>query len=483
MMKKMTRTVSLLMAVSLLFAGCGGGETNNDESVSLDTIETETEIQTETVLVPDLPEVTYDGADFRIMYRNGSHAYNVTDVWVEALTGEIINDSVYNRNLEVEEKLNVKIVPMAEKSPVSHIKKNVQAGEDYCEVLSERMFELYPVTLENYLYNWYDIEYVDFEKPWWDGNAAQELTLGDKLYMVSGNFSISSSSLAIYLYFNKDLLVNYGFELPYDLAFDGKWTVDRMQEMITAVGEDLDGDGKMGINDQFGMLVQVPYRMTAGFGIKFTERDEDNYPVLAPLSEYMVDALAVIASIMNDKENTIHYDELSKGQDISGFPHLYAFCRSKFVSDQILFFEGGMSSAAELTEMESAYGVLPMPKYDESQERYYHVVDEYSNGWSIPGSSKNTEMTGVVLEYMSYASDELLDATYEVTLKKKRMDAPDDAAVLDLVRSTTWYEFTFVANAGVWQMLVSAMNNNSLASEYAANEKSISAKLDACRPE
>ncbi len=481
---KTKQIVLFLLVFSMLAStliGCGTDspvETDSGDTVS--AVVEETAVETE--LTPDLPEVKYDGTEFRMMYRYGSHAYNVTDMWVEGLTGEIINDSVYNRNLEVEQKFDVTLVPIEDEAPQKKIKTSVSAGEDFAHILADRMMDMFPVTLEGYLYNWHDIAHVDFSKPWWDANAAAELTFGNQLYMMFGDFSLSASNGAQLMWFNKDMLTDYGFEHPYKDVFDGTWTVDKMLAMVTAVSEDLDGDGKMAPGDRFGMLTQVPYRLTTAFGIKFTERTEDNYPVLAPLSEQMIDGMEIVTALMNDKENTISYNEMAAGQDTSAFPNQYAYGRSKFAQDQILFVECSMGFADELKEMESPYGVLTMPKFDENQDRYYHIADEYSCAWAIPTTVGDVVMTGVLLEYLSYASDDLVDAVYETTLKGKRMDAPDDAAVLDLVRSTTWYEITFIAGAGIREMLEAAVKSGNLASEYAARESKISAKLDACRP-
>ena len=87
------------------------------------------------------------------------------------------------------------------------------------------------------------------------------------------------------------------------------------------------------------------------------------------------------------------------------------------------------------------------------------------------------------MEYMAYASAPLVDAVYETTLKGKRMDSPDDAEMLDLVRATTWYEITFVLETGIRPMLEAAVQSGNLASEYAASAPSISAKMEALQPE
>lgn len=475
-MKK--RLLLIALVVALLLSSCGGGNTETTTTTDPAQVAETTETVVETELTPDIPDVRYDDAEFRILYRYGAHAYNIEDIWVESLTGEVINDAVYNRNIAVEEKFGLKLVPIEEKSPVAVLKKNVTAGDDFAEILADRKIELFPLTMQDMALDLHNLEYTDFTKPWWDGNVAEQMNIGGKLYMMVGDFNLISTCGVTFMWFNKSMLTDYGFTSPYEDAFGGTWTIDKMLEMVNAVSVDLNGDGKMDANDRYGFLSQVPYRMTTGFGVEMIERDEDGYPNLAPMSERLVNSMEIVISLMNDKEHTISYEEMAKGQDTSAYPHIYSFGRSKFVTDQILFVESGISMADEIREMTSAYGILPMPKLDESQERYYNIVDEYATAWVIPASSTHYDMTDVVMEYMSYASDGLVDAVYETTFKAKRMQAKEDAEMLDLIRSTTCYELTFIMNVGVREMLEEAVKSGNIASSYEKKATMIQKTLD-----
>ena len=486
---KIKQITALTLLCATLLAACSPASpapvtTESGEDLTSPPVGTESaEVTTaaEPEITPDIPEITYDGEEFRIMYRFGAHAYNIKDIWVESTIGEIINDAVYERNLAVEDKFNLKIIPMPEASPVAHLQKNVGAGDDFCEILADRKIELFPLTMTDHAYDLTQLQYIDFEKPWWDKNAAEQLEMGGRLYMMIGDFNLSSTSGATFLWFNKKILEDNNLTFPYETVSEGKWTLDLMREMVQTVSYDLNGDGAMSAGDRFGFLTQVPYRLLCGFGVRLTSRDEDGYPVLNDPDDRMIRGIETVASLLNDKEHTISYDELAEGQNTSGYPHIYAYGRSKFAADQILFFEGSISAADEFREMESPYGIAPMPKLDETQDRYYNLVDEYANGWVIPNSSRKTAMTDVVLEYMSYKSDKLVDAVYETTLKLKRMNAPEDAAMLDLIRQTTHYEITFVMNIGIREMLQSAVASGDVASTFQRSGRIIRKKMDQFR--
>ncbi len=475
-MKKIQSSLVLLLSASLLLAACGNTEPPAETTALTDTAQT-TPIQSE--LMPDIPNVTFEGEEFRIMYRYGAASYNIEDIWVEDMNGEIVNDTVWERNNAVEEKFGLTIVPLPETSPMAKLRTNVLANDDFCEILADRKYELFPLILEDYTWNLNDLRYIDFSKPWWDANAVAQMAVGDKSSIMIGDFNLSSTSDAIFLWFNKQLLTDIGFDMPYDTVRDGTWTIECMREMIIASAKDLNGDQKMCNGDRFGFLYEVPYRLTAGFGVQLTERDENNIPLLAPMNDRLAQAMEIVTALMNDEEHTISYNKMSDGQDTSAFANKWKYSRSKFADGQILFVEAGIYFADELRDMSEPYGILPMPKFDENQERYYSPVGEYGTGWVIPVTSSQTEMTDVVLEYMAYASAPLVDAVYETTLKNKRMDSPDDAEMLDLIRATTWYEITFVLETGIRSMLEAAVKSGNIASEYATHAPSISAKMEA----
>ena len=111
----MKRFFSCLIVLTMLlsaFAGCGetpassdGGETTAAPSQA----DAETEApETETQYVPDsLPDdLDYGGAAFRVFGWSGPV---LVEFYVEEQNGEIVNDAIYDRNLAVEERLDVSL--------------------------------------------------------------------------------------------------------------------------------------------------------------------------------------------------------------------------------------------------------------------------------------------------------------------------------------------------------------------------------------
>ena len=132
-MKHCKHITAMLLAAMLLMSGCGETATENTET----TAETAAgEVETtpeETKLLPDLPEADYEGYSFRLLTKG---LYNVhwrsIDAVAEELTGEPINDVVFNRNTYISETFNVKFEEMthSDMNPTPLAQKLIQAGDE-----------------------------------------------------------------------------------------------------------------------------------------------------------------------------------------------------------------------------------------------------------------------------------------------------------------------------------------------------------------
>ena len=55
--------------------------------------------------------------------------------WTESENGETVNDAIFHRNLAVEEAYNVKITLTSLKDTSTTVRKNIQAGDDFCDIM------------------------------------------------------------------------------------------------------------------------------------------------------------------------------------------------------------------------------------------------------------------------------------------------------------------------------------------------------------
>ena len=118
-MKK--RTLSLILAALFLMplVSCSNNVSDSSETKKASDTETaasassdesvETEAETDPLaeLYADLPTGNYDGYDFVMLNNESNFAY--TFMTAEEITGDGLNDAVYNRNIKVADKLGINI--------------------------------------------------------------------------------------------------------------------------------------------------------------------------------------------------------------------------------------------------------------------------------------------------------------------------------------------------------------------------------------
>ncbi len=479
-MKQTKQFFILILASLLLLSGCGAQEVETTADTA-PAVQTETE--EETIPEPDLPYTTFDGRSLRFLYANDAGVpYSVKDIWVDGVTGEVVNDAVYERNTAVEEKFNIVIEgnPQNVRYAVKEqAEKEIVSGLTSFDVMAEECNHAYPLALEGLFYNWLELPHVNFDADWWDGNAAEQLSLRGKLFPMGGDIMMQTSASSRMLYINKTMANDYGLTVPYDDVRDGTWTMDKMLDMVTTVAADLNGDGVMDGYDQYGMLTENPEFFITGCGVVFSEKNDADEPELTFVNESTITALEKIHLLLQDKDHTLSYDDTAKGMDTSGFNHIYDFGRSRFAAGQFLFVQNGPGVAHQFSDMEDEYGILPNPKLNEAQPDYYHLVDAFAPMLFLPSTLEDPDMVGMCMEYLNWLSSTTVkEAFYEITMKKKRANAPDDAEMLDIVRQSCRYEITYIYDTGVLGVLRDSYKNGNLMSTWASREKSVTAKLE-----
>lgn len=118
----MKKTLCLILALLMLtssFASCSNNNSDKTEDttestetvpVLAESTETETE-ETTPAITDDLPEIKFEGHDYKIYNTNPETNtwYTTVHVTFEEDTGEPITSAIFYRNLAVEERFDVKI--------------------------------------------------------------------------------------------------------------------------------------------------------------------------------------------------------------------------------------------------------------------------------------------------------------------------------------------------------------------------------------
>ena len=435
--------LAAILAVSLLSA-CSNTPVNTDTapvdnpaaSEDLSSEETEpAETEASRLSVPDnLPERKFEGQEFRVLTTT-SKEYQFR---VEELNGEVTNDAVYNRNQTVEDRFDAKIVTVITNSPYDQINQFVKAAADECEIVDHFEYKAYtPIGQHSYL-DWNTIPYIDQNQPWWSKDSNEGSTINGKLFCIVGDLSITAMQFTYAMFYDMDLMAQYGFsaEDMYGTVFEGKWTLDKLQSTAESIYVDLNANGKSDDGDVLGYaywnLHGTDVWVTA-MGEKITTYEDGKINVTLG-SEKVFNALDKVINLVYNTKGAYRFNDETHGRD-------------EFIAGRVaimpMMFE---DCYGPLRDMESAYSVLPYPKYDEAQQEYYtNSMDQHSVfGTPVTLPADRHEFLGIMMEALNAESwKTVYPAFYDTALKNKYSEDAATAQMIDLIMDGRVYEFSF----------------------------------------
>ncbi|MBQ8401300.1 MAG: hypothetical protein IJX14_05155, partial [Clostridia bacterium] len=230
-------TCLLLAAMLTGMTACGSTETAETTADTADTTAENTETEAETLdpaEIDELPtDITYDGYTFTILshdHPDTAVAWQVKDITTEELNGERINDAVYERNLAMEERFGVKIAQNLQSTPDTTANQLITSGDDAFDLLQTDTQKQCAMVVKGYLIDMAQMEYINFDKAWWDSTAIDGITIGDKIYYAIGDSMLNGKKATWVVLFNKMLTENAGVPDLYSLVKEGGWTLDALNQ-------------------------------------------------------------------------------------------------------------------------------------------------------------------------------------------------------------------------------------------------------------
>lgn len=427
-------------------------------------------------LKDDLPEdLNYGGSTINVLYWS-----DVENQEFEAdeFTGEIVNDAIYQRNLNVEDGLGVKFNWVGTPgnngntdSYVSKVRGSVTAGDNAYDILAAYSRSIMASVVNGLTADLSQLEYIDFEKPWWPDNLISEAMINDRLYLASGDISTNMLHMMYCVYYNRQMIEDYNLENPTDLVFAGTWTLDKLVEMTTDMYVDLNGNGSEDVSDQYGFTI-TNYHNDAfytGSYLKLVEQDEEKKLKISD-DFYSEKAVSVIEKL-GPWEN-------------SADVYLAGDYETPFTEGRALFNINRAHYASKaLRDSEVSYGIVPVPKYNEEQESYRTVMGNPVTLYGVTINCDKKEMAGAVLESLASNAYRLTTpAIFENNMKAKYSDDDINAQMYDIVRGTVSFDLGRFLNkylSNITDIFFGALvsNNNSWASTSAKYKKALDKTL------
>ena len=478
--------VSFLAACS--DSGSDVAETTTAALVSEVEETTEGEIKRENT--PDsLPkDLDFGGEEIRIWVDDSNHDYKGLNDYFqgpEEQSGDIVFDTVIDRNAKVEERLNVKFsyyeVSHAYNEVTTPVRKFILAGEDIHDFMIEQQWGLSQLVAEGSFVNVYEGAYFDFDQPWWSNNFMDAAAIGsDKRFFLAGDYFIDNLKSAYIIYFNKNLFES-NFSDPNDLyneVIDGRWTYEAFGNYSKEVYRDMNGDGVSNDGDVFGFTTStsaIVDHFAYGTDVQFTTRDNSGLPEITLNSERGYQLAESMYRLFYENPGCKLYTDDGK---------LRAEQEQIFMSGTLLFLPYSLTTADYMREMEDDYGFLPFPKLDSTQQEYRLLPHDTTTLGVIPITCTKVDIVSAVIEALcaeSYRT--VMPAYYETALKVKYARDDISSQMIDIIHDALWTDFTYIFSPAlrdigtIYRTLMGAKKFD-LASEFASREAALQTALD-----
>jgi len=474
---KKRNIIVCLFALLLAATSCGTDSQqsqNSDTTMSTEGATEDTVETIETRIQHAVPKMDFEGDTFNVGYTNWVEE---SLFFTESLTGDVLNDAIYNRKIMVEGHLNVSITQtdLGDLSTsVQTFKNTVMADDDsYQQIMLHCIMGVADLVASASLYPIEELPYVDLDADWWNKEKMEMLQLGKHTYYAVSDYLIPSLSA---IYFNKEMIVNQNLDDPYQLVYDGQWTLDRFFDLAKAVKNDINGDNVYDDEDIVG-IKGGNYHFNGflpGCDQYITKKDNDGRVQLALNTEKTLDILGKLADAANEHGVIVCTD----GQDER--------LSKNFESGNILFTLAETRSFTLFRDYEFGIGILPYPKYDEMQENYQSL--DWGGLTGISAAIKNPDMVGSVMELMAWDSkNEVIPTYYDVLLGAKLAQDEQTRDMLDIIFDGVTYEVGgnyFGLDGAMNQLfyvgfyLPIANKSADFASYYASHEEAAQRQID-----
>jgi ABC-type glycerol-3-phosphate transport system substrate-binding protein len=359
---------------------------------------------------------------------------------------DVVSSAVFERNSLVEDRLGIKL-EIVEGSDTRHggsdinnlLAKTVSSGTAEYDLISNHMSQTTTSVLAGYLHNLNQFEYLDHEQPWWNSSYSEEVSVEGRQYLAVGELALSYTSGMYAMFYNKALWAeSHGEDELYDLVKNNGWTLDALISYTADYNRDLNGDGRIDGEDICGLYYQktsiMSDAMAGAAGVRFTNVADGEY-------DFVLNNERTLGFV--DKMKLLLFENDCVIMEPDDFPNSL----KKLSEDTALFTVNMLGGTTYLREMESDYGILPLPKLNADQAGYTGFVHNGFSVFGIPATVEDGDRVTAFLEAMAAESYRRVTyAYYDTALKVQYARDPVAAEMLDIISAGVVFDFAYVYN-------------------------------------
>ena len=424
----------------------------------------------EQLVLEQLKQYDFGGMEFTVY----CHENMKVEMAAEALTGDLVNDAAYERNLLLEESCNLKWVVNVLSNDVmdAAVKTSIMAGAEDFQLIDAPMTSTLSFIASGMLYSYEYLGLEDLSNPWWDQGTA-EFKVNGQVYFMAGAGNTYHNDVTYAVFCNKNLYDEFsgGQSDLYDVVLEGMWTLDKMEACVQNCYVDLNGNGKRDGEDMYGFSTYTGYANTffVGSGLRYVAPDEDG--VLAvTLSTNMLSEVGSRISYMYNQQDSTFVSSVGE----------YTLAQNVFREGRSMFYGGMLGQAWNVQDGGEDIRIIPVPKYDAEQITYSTWAAPVASVLSVPCTARDDGDTlRVILEGYTASSYLLVKPVYYATVMMMRAwDDPASRDVLDIVLDNRVYDYGLMDGSEAYSCFENGVIYDNVVVMYNRVVKSLARSLD-----
>ena len=472
-MKLGIRVLSLILAL-LMLAACllackKDGDETDDVAAATTTVSSGDDSSADSdAYLSKLPSMDWGEAVFMVLGNDGSFHQLSQEIARDEMPDDTVGKAVYERNDILRQKYNFTVDETLVRRTVEEMELRYNAGDDLYDAVMYCAEDAAQHAMEGYFLDLNQVPYINLDHHAWNQYATEQLTIAGKTYFTISDFLITDKERFFLMHYNRDMAIQAGKGYLEDMVTNNTWTFDNFNAIVTEFTGDGNGNGKTGeMEDNYGVAAESvgTYGIFLyGGGFRLSHNVDGNI--------VMAGAGKDITKIIDDSEkwalknNVVYYPDKFHQQHPTG--NAYGTETEMFLEQRSLFLSGFLQGLEELrakATFERAY--MPYPKYDDKQEHYYTVINDYSHTICIPYTVGNTEKAGFMLQAITEESTKTSYYAY-FEEKCKLQDSVDQRAVdtLEIIFEHVVFDVAYIYNLADFQTCLNTMAKSGVGSRY-----------------
>lgn len=400
-------------------------------------------------------DLTFIGEKVRILVPNEN------EFSADETSTAIIDQAIVSRNEATKQRLGVEISYTVNTGKVQtdhlvKIRNSIMGSDDAFDVIGATAYYGAALASEGLYYNLNDgnpENYISLAQPWYNQSFIRETSYHNTLYYLVGDLTISAPERTPVTYFNEDLLREQSIETDlYQVALDGKWTVELLKTMIRDVWREMDGEEGDTKDDLHGLFFNSGSMcvdaMLVSFGINLSTTDAEGNTRLSYTDGNATDAFEALYRLMYETDG-VFLGTVAKDAYYGTDTGYYS--EQAFFKKRALFTFGQIRAAKTFaTDPSLHYSMLPLPKYAETQKTYATTPQDGYTVLAIPYNiGSRLALASAVTEMLSMHSYTVVRPVYYgVAYKNRYSSSANTSRLFDtIIESITFNFVTLYSNA------------------------------------